>query len=96
MEMDAGVDRMPRQPTSDRETWPPIEEAFEEFVQKYRRKQEAAGTLGEEETSAILHFMRHMLKFRPHERMTIEEVLRSEWIAKWAMPQLEGCAGWAI
>ena len=96
MEMDAGVDRIPRQPTSDRETWPSIEEAFEEFVQKYRRKQEVAGAFGKEETSAILDVMRHMLKFQPHERLTIEEVLRSEWIARWAMPQLEGSVGLAI
>ncbi|KND93679.1 Serine/threonine-protein kinase spk-1 [Tolypocladium ophioglossoides CBS 100239] len=86
LDMDDGI---PRRPTDDRETWPPLEEAFEEFVQKYRRKREAAGTFGEEETQAILDLMRGMLKFRPEERLTIDEVLRSEWMVKSALPQLK-------
>ena len=80
---------IPRQPTGDRETWPSLENAFEEFVQKYRRKREAAGTFEEEETQAILELMRGMLRFRPEERLTIDEVLRSEWMVNWALPQLE-------
>ena len=61
----------------------------EEFVQKYRRKREAAGTFEEEETQAILELMRGMLRFRPEKRLTIDEVLRSEWMVNWALPQLE-------
>lgn len=80
---------LPRQPSDDRETWPSLENAFEEFVQKYRRKREAAGSFEEEETQAILELMRGMLRFRPEERLTIDEVLRSEWMVKWALPQLE-------
>ncbi|KAF2715402.1 hypothetical protein K504DRAFT_457571 [Pleomassaria siparia CBS 279.74] len=68
---------IPRQPTSDRETWLSLEKAFEEFVQKYRRKREAAGTFEEEETQAILELMRGMLRFRPEDRLTIDEVLGS-------------------
>jgi serine/threonine-protein kinase SRPK3 len=79
---------IPRQPTGDRETWPSLEDAFEEFVQKYRRRQEAAGTFEEKETQAILDLMRSMLKFRPGERLTIDEVLKSEWMVDWALPQL--------
>jgi serine/threonine-protein kinase SRPK3 len=79
---------IPQQPTGDRETWPSLEDAFEEFVQKYRRRREAAGTFKEKETQAILDLMRSMLKFRPEERLTIDEVLKSEWMVKWAMPQL--------
>lgn len=77
--MDEGI---PRRPIGDRETWPPLEKAFEEFVQKYRRKRE-------EETQAIFDLMRGMLHFRPEERLTIDEVLRSKWMVKWALPQLE-------
>jgi serine/threonine-protein kinase SRPK3 len=33
--------------------------------------------------------MRGMLRFRPEERLTIDEVLRSEWMVNWALPQLE-------
>ncbi|KAK7702445.1 hypothetical protein SLS64_009737 [Diaporthe eres] len=80
---------IPRRPTGERETWPDLEDAFEEFVQKYRRKREAAGTFEEQETRAILELMRGMLRFRPEERLTIDEVLKSEWMVKWALPQLE-------
>jgi serine/threonine-protein kinase SRPK3 len=80
---------IPRQPTGDRESWPSLENAFESFVQKYRRKREAAGTFQEEETQAILELMRGMLRFRPEERLTIDEVLRSKWMVNWALPQLD-------
>jgi serine/threonine-protein kinase SRPK3 len=79
---------IPRQPTDDRETWPSLEDAFEEFVQKYRRRREAAGTFEEKETQAILDLMRGMLKFQPGERLNIDEVLKSEWMVNWALPQL--------
>jgi serine/threonine-protein kinase SRPK3 len=77
----------PRQPTGSRETWPSLEDAFEEFVQKYRRR-EAAGVFEEKETQAILDLMRSMLKFRPEERYTIDEVLKSNRMVNWALPQL--------
>lgn len=80
---------VPRNPTGVRETWPRLENAFEEFVQEYRRKREAAGTFDEQETKAILELMRGMLRFRPEDRLTIDEVLKSEWMVKWALPQLE-------
>lgn len=86
-EMDLGK-RIPRRPMGERETWPPLEKAFEEFVQKYRRKREAAGVFGEEETHAILDLIKGMLKFRPEERLTIDEVLSSKWLGQWALPQL--------
>ncbi|KAF2278687.1 kinase-like protein [Westerdykella ornata] len=54
---------IPRRPTRDREAWPALENAFEQFVQKYRRKREDAGTFGEEEIEAILELMRGMLRF---------------------------------
>ncbi|KAK8103457.1 kinase-like protein [Apiospora kogelbergensis] len=78
---------VPRRSTGDRMAWPPLEQAFEEFVQKYRRGQEAMGVFGEEEAKAILDLMRGMLKFKPEERMTIQEVLQSEWMTKWALPR---------
>ncbi|KAJ8106856.1 hypothetical protein OPT61_g9265 [Boeremia exigua] len=83
---------VPRRPTGDRESWPALEDAFEEFVQKYRRKREAAGVFDEKETKAILRLVRGMLAFRPEERWTVEQVLGSEWMVGWALPQLEhGC-----
>ncbi|KAK8016966.1 kinase domain protein [Apiospora rasikravindrae] len=80
---------VPRHPTGDRHSWPSLEQAFEEFVQKHRREQAVMGVFGDEETEAILDLMRGMLKFKPEERITIQEVLQSEWMTKWALPRLE-------
>ncbi|POS73516.1 protein kinase [Diaporthe helianthi] len=84
-----GARAIPRRPTGERETWPRLENAFEEFVQKYRRKREATGIFDEQETRAILELIRGMLRFRPEERLTADEVLMSEWMVKWALPELE-------
>ncbi|TKW48760.1 Serine/threonine-protein kinase spk-1 [Colletotrichum tanaceti] len=85
-----GKEGTPRRPaTGDRETWPPLDDAFEEFVQKHRRRRATAGVFGEQETRAVLGLMRGMLAFRPEDRLTIREVLGSEWMVKWAMPGLE-------
>jgi serine/threonine-protein kinase SRPK3 len=62
----------------DREMWPSLENFFAEFVQKYRRKCEAAGTFKEKETQAILNLTHGMLKFRPEGLLTIDKVLISE------------------
>ena len=69
--------------------WPPIDEAFEEGVQKYRRKRDRVGEFNREETAAILDLMRRMLAFRPEERPTAEEVLKSEWMVKWVLPDFD-------
>jgi serine/threonine protein kinase len=44
------------------------------------------GEFDKDEAAAILALMRQMLAFRPEERPTAEEVLKSEWMAKWALP----------
>lgn len=81
--------RIPREPSGPRKPWPPpLDKNFEYSTQKYRRKSERAGTLDEEETQAFLDLMRGMFRFLPEERMTIEEVLQSKWMVKWALPQL--------
>lgn len=72
-----GVSPLPRRPEGRREVWPPLEEAFEEFVQKSRRKREAtAGIFGNEESRAFLDLMRGMMRFLPEDRLTMEEVLK--------------------
>lgn len=81
---------LPLRPTAERERWPPLEEAFEEFVQKYRRKRaETVGVFDDDETRAILALMRSMLRFSPQDRVSIDEVLGSEWMVKWALPALD-------
>lgn len=67
--------------------WPPLQESFEDGVQKCRRKM--GDELGESEKAAFLDLMRRMLSFRPDERPTAEEVLQSEWMIKWALPDYE-------
>ncbi|KAK2760154.1 hypothetical protein FQN53_007938 [Emmonsiellopsis sp. PD_33] len=75
-------------PKEDRDVWPPINEAFEEGVQKYRRM----GKIGEfdsEEASAIMDLMCRMLAFRPEDRPSAEEVLNSDWMVRWALPSFQ-------
>ncbi|KAF3483115.1 uncharacterized protein GIQ15_02439 [Arthroderma uncinatum] len=72
-------------PLEDRDVWPSIDQAFEDWVQKYRRKRNV-GEFSKEEASAILDLMRRMLAFRPEERPTVEEILKSEWMVKWVLP----------
>ncbi|KAJ0422996.1 kinase-like domain-containing protein [Aspergillus carlsbadensis] len=72
-------------PTRRRWVWPPIEQAFEDGIQEARRELDM-GEFSGEETRAILDLMRRMLTFRPEERPTVEEVLQSEWMVKWVMP----------
>ncbi|KAI6785987.1 protein kinase [Emericellopsis cladophorae] len=62
-------------------------ESWEEFNQTFRRKRETTGISGEEESRAVLELMRGMLRYRPQDRLTADEVLRSEWMVKGALPQ---------
>ncbi|KJZ74356.1 hypothetical protein HIM_04118 [Hirsutella minnesotensis 3608] len=70
-------------PRSGRYIWPKLGKAFDERVQQFRRE-DNMGLFGKEETEAILHMMGQMLKLRPGERITIDQVLECEWMAKWA------------
>ncbi|KAK2799684.1 hypothetical protein FQN51_006818 [Onygenales sp. PD_10] len=77
-------------PKDGRDVWPPIDKAFEEGVQKYRRKsRRQVGEFDKEETAAFLALMRQMLVFPPEKRPTAEEVLKSEWMAKWVLPDFK-------
>lgn len=60
--------------------WPSFEESFEIGV---------GDEMMEDEKSAFLDLMRCMLRFRPGERLTAEEVLLSDWLVKWALPDYE-------
>ncbi|KAJ5180238.1 hypothetical protein N7492_003448 [Penicillium capsulatum] len=67
--------------------WPSFEESFEIGVQKWRK--EIRDEMMEDEKCAFLDLMRRMLQFRPEQRLTAEEVLLSEWMVKWALPDYE-------
>lgn len=75
-------------PKDGRYVWSSIDGAFEEGVQKYRRKF-GMGEFDGEETAAFLDLMRRMLTFRPEERPTAREVLQSRWMVEWVLPDFE-------
>jgi serine/threonine-protein kinase SRPK3 len=71
-----------------RQTHGSIEQEFESRVQSWRRERNI-GDFDKDEAAAILSLMRRMLAFRPEDRPTCDEVLQSEWMVKWALPELE-------
>lgn len=71
-----------RRKTNDPPWWT-LEQAFADGVQRYRRD-DGMGAFSDEESAAILDLMRRMLRFRPEERLTVQQVLESEWMVKWA------------
>lgn len=76
-------------PNEGRHVWLPMNEAFEEGVQKYRRKSKRVDEFSTDETVAILDLMRRMLALRPEDRPTAKEVLQSTWMVKWVLPDFE-------
>ncbi|KAF2840254.1 hypothetical protein M501DRAFT_1002572 [Patellaria atrata CBS 101060] len=45
--------------------------------------------LDDDECAALPKMLRSMFVFRPQERATIDEVSKSEWMVKWALPAYE-------
>ncbi|KID93285.1 protein kinase domain-containing protein, partial [Metarhizium majus ARSEF 297] len=82
-------------PKPGRHVWPKIQGAFEETVQQYRRD-DNMGEFCEEETAAILDMMVQMLRYRPEERPTVQQVLQSDWMVKWARADYSGVIGPSI
>jgi hypothetical protein len=39
-----------------------------------------------EEKAAVMNMLRPMLSFEPKERLTAHEILKCEWMEKWALP----------
>ncbi|KAI2843153.1 hypothetical protein CBS11350_5432 [Aspergillus niger] len=61
---------------------------FEDSVQQPR--QEVGMPLFDvEERDAIFEMLRPMLAFRPEQRSTTKQILESEWMEKWALPEYE-------
>jgi hypothetical protein len=73
------------EPIASRHNWPKIEQAFEERVQNFRRE-DGVDVFCRDEAAAIVNMMRQMLRYRPEERLTVDQVLKSEWMEKWAYP----------
>ena len=67
---------------------PPLDAAFDTWVQHYRKKQNV-GTFSDDEKTAFLQLLRRMLSFQPQNRPTALEILESDWVVNWAMPDCE-------
>lgn len=48
----------------------------------------SAGVLDTQERAAFLGLMRRMLVFHPQDRISAKEVLESEWVMDWVMPDV--------
>lgn len=74
--------------TQGEDASPPLNEAFDAWVQKYRKKRNV-GVFSEGEKAAFLSLLHRMLSFDPQNRPTAMEVLMSNWVVKWAKPDFE-------
>ncbi|OJJ42919.1 hypothetical protein ASPZODRAFT_161917 [Penicilliopsis zonata CBS 506.65] len=57
-------------------------------VQQPRRKR-GIPSLDAREREAFFHMLRSMLAFRPGDRPTTKQILESEWMVKWALPEYQ-------
>lgn len=64
------------------------EQRFEECVQK-PRQEEKMEEMGGNEKDALFAMLKAMLRYRPEERPTVEEVLKSQWMEEWALREVE-------
>ncbi|PYH90933.1 kinase-like protein [Aspergillus ellipticus CBS 707.79] len=67
--------------------WPDLEGSFDDGIQRWRRRW--GGEIEKDEKRVFLDLIRRMLMFKPEERLTVEEVLNSEWMVKWALPDYQ-------
>ena len=61
---------------------------FEESIQ-WLRRETGLETLSDEERDALFEMVRWMLSFRPGERPSAKQVLETDWMRKWAIPEYE-------
>ncbi|KAL4803353.1 kinase-like domain-containing protein [Aspergillus unguis] len=66
----------------------PLEHIFQQDVQKARIEAKMP-PLELKERDAFLDMIRRMLSFKPEDRPSAKEVLESEWMVQWAIPEYE-------
>jgi serine/threonine-protein kinase SRPK3 len=66
-----------------------LEERYDWFVNAARRRSDMEEQ-GEDEKKAFLHMIWMMLRYLPSDRATIQNVVESEWMQKWAFPAKAG------
>ncbi|RSL85825.1 hypothetical protein CEP52_016019 [Fusarium oligoseptatum] len=74
-------------PKEGRSPWS-WDQRFEDSIQQPRRE-EGIGTLDEKEGHALCEMIRWMLAFRPGDRPSADQVLKTTWMRKWAIPELD-------
>lgn len=74
-------------PKEGREVWT-FDQRFEDAIQAPRK---GGGTevMSREERDALYDMVRGMLVFRPGDRLDANQVLRTDWMRKWAIPEAE-------
>lgn len=76
------------EPKKGRFVFSSFEHYFEQDVQTQRQK-DGLAAFDEKEKTAILVMLRRMLAFRPEERATANEVLDSDWMRTWVLPEFK-------
>jgi hypothetical protein len=64
------------------------EERFELSAQKPRQKY-GMELVSQEEKAVLFVMLKAMMAFIPEERMTADQIKESEWMTKWALPELQ-------
>ncbi|RDK43337.1 kinase-like protein [Aspergillus phoenicis ATCC 13157] len=72
-------------PTNSTHSW---EDRFEKHMQQSRIR-EGMPPFEPRERDAFISMLRSMLRFRPEDRASAQQVLESEWMVKWALPEYE-------
>lgn len=72
-------------PTSSTQSW---EDRFEKHTQQSRIR-EGMPPFEPRERDAFISMLRSMLRFRPEDRASAQQVLESEWMVNWALPEYE-------
>ncbi|KAM5457722.1 hypothetical protein McanCB49686_002707, partial [Microsporum canis] len=64
------------------------DDRFEDSIQQ-PRCDSGMPPFGSDERDVISSMLRSMLSFKPENRPTAKQVLESEWMVKWALPQCD-------
>jgi serine/threonine protein kinase len=74
-------------PKEGRVVWT-FDQRFEDAIQAPRRRR-GMECMDDKERDALFDMIKGMLVFRPGGRITADQVLRSEWMREWAIPEAE-------
>ncbi|KAK2035577.1 kinase domain-containing protein [Colletotrichum zoysiae] len=74
-------------PEEGREVWT-FDQRFQDAIQEPRRRR-GLKVMNDSESDALFRMIRGMLMFKPGDRLSVENVLRSDWMKTWAIPEAE-------